>query len=69
MSKVIKWTNKMSNESGYVKSVSKAKGHFINTWEKMFAKKYQTDKQINKDLQILEEIGETQDNVFETEEV
>ena len=69
MKRVIKWTNKMSGETGYVKSVSRARGCFINTWDKSDAKKYQTDKQIDKDMQILEEVGEAQNNQFDTEEV
>ncbi len=69
MARVIKWTNKMSRETGYVKSVSRARGCFINTWDKSDAKKYQTDKQIDKDMQILDEVGETQNNEFEVEQI
>lgn len=68
MAVVLKWTNKFSNETGYVKSVSGVKGCFINTWDKPDAKKYTTSKRLDNDLHILEVVGETQNNVFTTEE-
>lgn len=68
MKKVIKWTNKMSGETGFVKSVSRVKGHFINTFDKTDAKIYKSDKQIENDFKILEEVGETQNNNFEAVE-
>ena len=68
MAVVLKWTNKFSNETGYVKSVSWVKGCFINTWDKTDAKRYTTSKRLDNDLHILEVVGETQNNVFTTEE-
>ena len=62
--KILKWTNKMSKEEGYVKSVSKAKGYFINTFDNKEAKKYSTSAQVEKDLEILAQIGETENNDF-----
>lgn len=69
MKRVLKWTNKMSGETGFVKSVSKVKGYFINTFDKAVAKIYKSDRQIENDLKILEEVGETQNNNFEAVEV
>ena len=69
MKRVLKWTNKMSGETGFVKSVSKVKGYFINTFDKADAKIYKSDRQIENDLKILEEVGETQNNNFEAVEV
>lgn len=68
MKKVIKWTNKMSGETGFVKSASRVKGHFINTFNKTDAKIYKSDKQIENDFKILEEVGEMQNNNFEAVE-
>ena len=69
MRKVIKWTNKISGETGYVQSVLKSKGHFINTWDKETAKVYKGQKMLDNDLKALEEIGETKDNFFEVIDV
>lgn len=69
MKRVLKWTNKMSGETGFVKSVSKVKGYFINTFDKAGAKIYKSDRQIENELKILEEVGETQNNNFEAVEV
>lgn len=65
MRKAIQWTNKFSGETGYVQSVTRAKGHFINTWDKETAKVYKGEKVLANDLAILEEVGETKDNIFE----
>lgn len=69
MRKVIKWINKTSGETGYVQSILKSRGHFVNTWDKETAKLYKSEKMLNKDLEALEEIGETKNNSFEVVEL
>ena len=64
MRKALKWTNRISGESGYVQSVLKSKGHFVNTWDIETAKVYKSENMLNKDHAALEEIGETKDNYF-----
>ena len=66
--KHLKWRNRYSGETGYVKSVSLAKGYFINTFDKSEAKQYISDKMISNDLDILLKIGEMDNNDFLTEE-
>lgn len=66
MKAIIQWTNKMSGEQGYVKSVSKAYGNFINTWNSDEAKVYRSDTMVEKDIKILDQIGETVNNYFTT---
>ncbi|MDO4198271.1 MAG: hypothetical protein Q4D13_04730 [Erysipelotrichaceae bacterium] len=63
----IKWENKYSLETGYVGKVSKAKGYFENA-DKEGAKSYASMKTVEKDLAILNEIGEADNNNFYVEE-
>lgn len=65
----LKWRNKFSGEEGYVASVSKAKGYFINTFDKAEAKKYASEASAQKDLATLEAFGEFVNNEFFTEAV
>ncbi|MBR3761660.1 MAG: hypothetical protein IKK59_02845 [Lachnospiraceae bacterium] len=65
----LKWRNKFSGEEGYVASVSKAKGYFINTFDKAEAKKYASEAAAQKDLATLEALGEFVNNEFSTEAV
>jgi len=69
MRMALKWTNRVSGESGFVQSVLKSKGHFVNTWDIETAKIYKSENMLNKDLATLEEIGETKDNDFVAVEV
>lgn len=68
---VVRWTNKYSGEQGFVKNVSKTKGCFINTFDIAEAKNYGTkngkfkESAYNKDLETLDYIGETQNNIFD----
>lgn len=64
MNVVLKWRNKYSNDEGFVKNVLSSKGHFVNTFDINEAKVYKGDKALNKDLQTLESIGETENNDF-----
>ena len=69
MAKILKWTNKYSNEQGYVKSVKKADGHFVSTNDASEAKGYARNADVTKALKVLEEIGECENNHFEAVEV
>ncbi|MCQ2558220.1 MAG: hypothetical protein MJ135_03765 [Oscillospiraceae bacterium] len=69
MAKIIKWTNKFSNESGYVQSVKKADGHFNNTFDAAEAKQFSRQSDITKAMNLLQELGECENNVFEAVEV
>lgn len=64
MDLVIKWKNKNSGEEGFVKSVLKSKGHFVNTFDINEAKHYKYEKILSKDMKTLEEVGETVNNDF-----
>lgn len=66
---ILKWHNKFSGEEGFVKSVSKAKGYFINTYNSNEAKKYNGPKQIDNDIDFLRTIGELNNNDFELVQV
>lgn len=61
----VRWRNRLSGETGYVKSVRAKLGHFENTWEQTEAKKYISEKAANNDIVLLNEIGEGKDNDFE----
>ena len=65
--KAIKWINKHSGESGYVKSL--ADGHFINTFESKEALKIKAIKDVDKILDRLYEFGEDINNEFQVVEV
>lgn len=61
---IIKWTNKYSGETGYVASVSRKEGHFINTYNREEAKDYSA-KTVSKIVHDLIAFGEGEENVFE----
>ena len=63
----LKWTNIYSNETGYVGSVSKKKGCFINATNKADAKTYASEKTAQKEIVLLGELGEAENNRFELE--
>ena len=69
MAKIIKWTNKYSNETGYVLSVKKADGHFVNTADASEAKTFSRQCDVSRTLKTLEEIGECENNTFEVVEL
>lgn len=64
----LKWINKYSQETGYVKKVLKSKGHFENTFEQTEAKKYRSKSAALKDIDILASLGEAENNNFELSE-
>ena len=67
--KKIKWTNKFSGETGFVGSISKAKGYFINAGSAEEARSFRSDKEAAAAIQTLIELGEAENNVFEAMEV
>ncbi|MBR3244913.1 MAG: hypothetical protein IKF90_19860 [Parasporobacterium sp.] len=60
----IQWKNNFSGEEGYVGSVRKSKGYFVNSWTLEDAKIYRSVSAAEKDLVILEELGETKNNTM-----
>lgn len=60
----LKWQNRFSNETGYVKSVSPKNGYFVNTFNKEEAKKYTNRASVERDLAFLNSIGEMENNTF-----
>lgn len=66
---VLQWRNRLSGEIGYVKTVSRVNRQFINTFETGEAKSYRSQKEIDKDMEFLYEIGECIANDFTWVEV
>lgn len=62
--RIIKWVNKFSGETGYVKTIRKTKGHFENTSEIKEARLF-TEPEATKALTTLFDIGEAENNNFE----
>ena len=61
---IIKWTNKFSNETGYVASLSTKNKCFYNTFEQSEAKHY-SEKSVASLMTKLASFHETDDNTFE----
>ena len=61
---IIKWTNKFSNETGYVESISTKNKCFYSTYDSAEAKQY-SEKSVSSMMKKLESYGETEDNYFE----
>jgi hypothetical protein len=66
--KKIQWTNKYSGETGYVGSILKSRGHFVNAPTIRDAHGYRTEQTAAAALSVLAEIGETENNVFQVVE-
>lgn len=60
----IKWTNKYSNETGYVAALSTKEHCFINTFDEDEAKAY-SEKAVKGIMTRLESFHETDNNIFE----
>lgn len=60
----LKWINKFSGETGFVGKVMKSKGHFVNAEAQADAKTYASEKAADKDIAILTELGEADNNNF-----
>ena len=67
--KNIMWINKMSKETGYVGSISKAKGYFMSVSDQAAARKFRTDKEVATAMATLESFGEMVNNDFEVVEL
>jgi hypothetical protein len=63
----IRWTNKFSQETGFVKNVSKAKKCFINTFDESEARVFKNEKEAEKAIAALTEMGEEENNIFTIE--
>lgn len=63
--KVIKWTNRYSNESGFVKSINTKGNHFVNTFDINEAKTYKKEETANTAITQLINFGEGENNHFE----
>lgn len=61
---IIKWTNKYSNETGYVASLSTKNKCFYNTFDQSEAKQY-SEKSVTTLMSKLASYHETDDNTFE----
>lgn len=62
---ILKWTNIYSGESGFVKVLRRADGHFVNTFEIEEAKRYSRKSDVTKALNLLQLLGEAENNHFE----
>ena len=60
----IKWTNKYSNETGFVAALSTKGKCFINTFDEAEAKAY-SEKAVKGIMTRLESFHETDNNTFE----
>ena len=61
---VIKWTNRHSNESGYVQGVLAKEKHFVNTFNRNDAKKYSSERIAKGVVTTLIKYGEAENNEF-----
>ena len=61
---IIKWTNKYSNETGFVASLSTKNECFVNTFDQESAKRY-SEKSVPGIMKKLEAYHETDNNEFE----
>lgn len=66
---ILKWTNKISRETGFVESISSKERHFINTFDKDKAKRYNSRSVVSRMLTSLALYGEADQNDFEVLEV
>ena len=65
----IKWTNKYSNETGFVKDINNKEKHFVNTFDEAEAKVFKNVKAANTAINKLIEFGEGNNNNFEVIEI
>ena len=62
---IIKWTNKFSGETGFVKSINKKEKHFDNTFNKAEARRYASVGSATQIVNMLMSFGEGENNNFE----
>lgn len=60
----IMWTNKYSQESGYVKSVKKKDGYFINTFDFDAAKSYASESSAKAQVNVLKTLKDGDNNDY-----
>ena len=66
----IKWTNRLSGESGFVKRVLLKKGYFENTYDQPKAKNFDSKELAEEQIKLIKNLpNENKDNVFEVIEV
>lgn len=63
-SKRLVWENKYSGEKGYVKVIRASKGYFENTFNVDEARKFKSTNECEQAIQLLNELGEAQNNNF-----
>ncbi len=66
---VIKWTNRLSREEGYVQEIDNKNGYFINTPVKSDARVFFNKGLAASAIKRLTEMGEAKDNELEAVEV
>lgn len=66
---IIKWTNKLSKETGYVEKINRKEGYFENTFEKTSAHSYKTIYQATKAVEWLSDSKEGEINDFSLEQI
>lgn len=62
---LIKWTNKISGEQGFVRNIRIFRGYFENTYDIKEAHVFNTTHQCDAALKLLRQFGETKQNRFE----
>lgn len=65
MKAVIRWTNKFSNETGYVKEFRKKEGCFVNTFDINSAKAYASKSTAKRIITLLKNTDEAINNEFD----
>ena len=61
---IFRWENRYSNETGLVRKIDKAKGHFENTLEIKKAKAYKTMRMAEKGIETLMSLDDAKDNIY-----
>lgn len=69
MTKIIRWTNKYSNEQGYVMTAKKADGHFVSTTDASLAKTFARQCDVVRTLNLLADMSDAEDNLYEAIEL
>ena len=65
MKQIIKWTNRNSQETGYVATVSLKEGHMTNAADIADAKRYASRATAGRAIRMLKDVGEDVNNNFE----
>lgn len=62
---LIKWTNKLSGEQGFVRNIRIFRGYFENTFNIEEAHVFANAHQCDAAIKLLDQFGETSKNSFE----